>query len=418
MFTLTTHQNPWLPAGATRAEAVLTVTAGEAIAAVGDSVFGLVLDTSGSMQGENLERLQEAAVRALDLLAGETSFFVVAFDDGAKLVQALAPATPENRRLAARRIRELEAGGSTRFSRGLGAARVEVEKRPGARAHVLFLTDGKNDRGDQDSLAQELARCEGVFQADGRGLGTDWEPDQLRQIAERLLGTAEIVPAPADLERDFRATTERALGCAVGDVRLRIATPRSGVVKLTSVRQTSPRILELTGRGAPVDANTFDFPTGAWAKGESRDFLLALECAAGAVGEEMLLARPSVVAGGQATPVRGTPILAAWTARGDERSALLNSHVAHYTGQVQLSEEIRTGLAARAAGHVDKATELLGNALARAEASGNAEATVRLRELVTREADGTVSLRAHVDKAKVMDLDLSSIVTARPRRSA
>ncbi len=140
----------------------------------------------------------------------------------------LAPATAYNKAQAERAIQGLVANGGTHMSTGLAAARREFEKKPGVRGHVLFLTDGKNYPEDIPPLMAELLRCQNLFQADCRGVGTDWEPVQLREIADQLLGTAQIISEPEALESDFRLAMEKALGKRVGNVRVRLAAPKSG----------------------------------------------------------------------------------------------------------------------------------------------------------------------------------------------
>jgi hypothetical protein len=414
MFQLEVFQNPYLGSGTGRVDAVLTVTASaDASASGGVAVEGLVLDCSGSMQGNCIEALKHAARKAIQLLNPDSYFFVVAFSAVAKVVFELAPATVGNKSLAEREIQRLEAEGGTVMSNALCKAREQFSKKPGARGHVLFLTDGKNDISDKQPLLAELDRCRDLFQADCRGVGTDWEPDQLRTISEKLLGTAQIIPGPADIEADFRAAMEKAQGKAVGNVRLRLAMPKSGKTKLLFLKQMTPAILNLNGRQTASDPHTHDFATGAWAKGDSHDFHAAFDVPPGTIGDEMLVCRASVVFGTNDTAVKGPPILATWTAATDERSAIITPQVAHYTNQVQIAADIREGLAARARGDMDAATVMLGRAVKAAQATGNVEVTARLRDVVVQMDDGTISLKSKVDKAKLMDLDLRSSITAR-----
>ena len=131
----------------------------------------------------------------------------------------------------------------------------------------------------------------------------------------------------------------------------------------------------MTDRFTQVDAQTRDYPTGAWG-GESRDYYVAVELTAGDIGDEMLGCRASVVHGppGQEVKVTGAPIVATWT--DDEAlSARINSQVAHYTGQEELAEAIQTGLEANARGDVDTADEDAGPGGELAHDSGNEDTT-------------------------------------------
>ena len=417
-FRVETFFNPYLPAGTNRVDAVVTVTAdgGGASAEKADAVVGLILDTSGSMQGERMEAVKYATRKAIALLDESTSFFVVRFSDYASVVSGLAPATAQNKAAADAAVRRLESGGTTKMSTGLALALDEFGHAPGAIHSALFLTDGKNDAPDEIVLDRALSACEGVFQCDCRGVGTDWQPRQLQKIARKLLGTAQIIAQPSGMDADFQAAISQAKSRGTGDVRLRLWTPKSA--RVVACKQVSPEIVPLLERASRVDAQTQDFPTGAWGT-ESRDYYVAVEMTPGEVGDEMLGCRPSVVyaEAGSEVKVAGAPVVATWT--DDEAlSARINVQVAHYTGQEELASAIQEGLEARAAGHLDEATKHLGRAAKLASDSGNDGATQRLAKVVDIvDADhGTVRLKAKIEKADEMDLDLGSTRTSRAGR--
>ena len=78
--------------------------------------------------------------------------------------------------------------------------------------HAILLTDGANQHETREQLETTLADCEGRFQCDCRGIGTDWDVDELRGIASKLLGTVDIIREPADMEAHRKLT-----GLAVND---------------------------------------------------------------------------------------------------------------------------------------------------------------------------------------------------------
>jgi len=414
-FKIETFSNPYLPEGATRLDAVLTVTAAGAGVGVGHSaVVGVIVDVSGSMEGERLMAARLGTTKAVELVDESSSFFVVAFSDEARVVVPFGPATPERKRAAAAAVKGLKANGGTQMSTGLRAAFAEFRKAPDLIHKALFLTDGKNTEGD-GPLEKALALCEGQFQCDCRGVGTDWQPKQLRSIAGRLLGTAAIIPEPSGIEADFAGLVKSAIAQSVRDVRLRLWTPKA--VKIVAVKQVSPEIVVLTDRATTPEPQVSEYPTGAWGN-EGRDYYVALELAAGDVGEEMLAARPSLVyrEGAQDSKVPGPPVLASWT-EDEALSARITREVAHYTGQAELADAIQQGLAAREAGDVEGATRLLGKAAKIAHDSGNEDTTRRLAKVVevVDAAEGTVRLKKSVQKADEMDLDLGSTRTRRVR---
>ena len=417
-FKVEAFHNPYLPPDTRRVDAIVTVNAQDDGTmtrgrAGRTSTEALILDVSGSMQGERLISVKNAARKAIELLDEDTLFFVIAFNHEAGLVYPLTRATPTNKHTAAEAVKRLVAGGSTRLSSGLALARQEFGKAPNTIRHALFLTDGKNAPEDEAQLQTALYQSEGMFQCDCRGVGTDWQPSQLRAIAQKLLGSAQIIPDPKGLEDDFRATLQNALSRGVGDVRLRLWTPKTA--RVMTCKQMSPDIIDLTARGTQIDAQTYEYPTGAWGS-ESRDYYAAIEIEPGTPGDEMLTCRASIIYSDNGNEVKSAPamVLATWT-EDEGLSARIEPQVAHYTGQEELAETIRLGLEARSRGDAREATARLGRAVQLAHDSGNSETTRRLQKVVdvVDAESGTVRLKAGVHKADEMDLDLMSTRTRR-----
>jgi uncharacterized protein YegL len=422
-FTLESFYNPYLSAGTSRIDAVLTVTAtGDGSGAPksgGESVVGLILDMSGSMQGQRIDAVKYAARQTIQMLSDDMWFFIIGFSSQLYMISPLLQATAPNKAAADAQVRRIEAGGQTRMSLGLMAARSEFMKKPNAIHSALFLTDGKNNDDDEANVDAALKQCDGVFQCDCRGVGTDWQVKQLQKISTKLLGTAAIIAEPAGVEADFSAVIRNASARSVNDVRLRVWTPKSA--RVVSVKQMSPEIVVLTDCAIPVDAQTSDYPTGAWGN-EARDYYVAMEAQQpGEVGDEMLAARPSLVyqdaSGPQEIKNPAARIVATWT--DDEGlSARISPQIAHYTGQEELAEAIQQGLEARAQGDLETATRALGRAAKLAQESNNEETTNRLKKVVdiVDAHEGTVRLKKAVNKADEMDLDLGSTRTARAKR--
>jgi len=107
----------------------------------------LVLDVSGSMNGDKIEQAKEALNFVLDNLNDEDRFNVIAFSTGTRAYsRALAPAGErgEARDFVAR----LEAAGSTDINRALLEALEMVD--PERPAILIFLTDGLPTMGETD----------------------------------------------------------------------------------------------------------------------------------------------------------------------------------------------------------------------------------------------------------------------------
>ena len=422
-FSLEVFQNRYLSAGQTRVDGILTVTAeGTAPASRTNAplVLGFIVDRSGSMAGERLTAAIDAVLRGIALLDERAWMFVVAFDARADVIVPECIATAENKARAERAIRGLKAGGGTAMSTGLSLARGVFERAPDAIRQAVFLTDGKNESEASSAVSGALGRCIGLFQCDCWGVGTDWQVGEVQEIASTLLGKASLIPEPEGVERVFRAAIEKASAKALKDVRLRLWTPQGATVAF--VKQVSPTIEDLGARAHAVGPQVRELLTGAWSRGESRDYHVALDVRLGKPGDEMLACRPSVVwlepeAGAwverEDKPATGR-LFASWT----DDAALtspIDAHVAHYTGADELARAIQSGLDERSRGNEAAATAHLGHAVKLAHASHDVAMTQRLARVVevVDASTGTIRLRRDAAKAATMDLELESRTTKR-----
>ncbi len=415
-FTIETFLNQYLSPGGTRADAVFTLAAqGGAAPARIQRVVGLIADKSGSMSGEKMEALKHALRVAVDQMDAGTEAFVIAFDLQPRLVLDITRMDEAGRRAAHAAIQRMEAAGGTVMSAALSMARSVFQQRPGALCQAIMLTDGQNDLSDRAALARALQACAGVFQADCRGVGTDWSPAQLREIAGHLLGTVALVANPAQLAQDFRDTLAAAMGKSVADVRLRLWMPKN--TRLVAIKQAFPTEIDLTGKLVPVDARAVDVPLGAWGEG-TQDYFATFDVTPLAVGEQMLVCRPSLVwrdpAGGEVSAPGGN-VTVTWS-QDPGLTTRIDAQVAHYSGQAEKARAIQDGLEAMERHDEATATLHLGRALQLAEQSGDAETTRRLREVVQSDAGGTLQLRRGAEKVAVMDLDVASTRTVRAKR--
>lgn len=423
-FAAEVYQNEYLPDGGRLVDAVVTVTSASESATGAAPAGGpstgtaqlIIVDTSGSMAypPTKLSNAKKATLAAVDALPDGVPFAIVSGDSMARMVyppkEGMEAASAHTRSRAEAAVRRLSASGGTAMSTWLTLAERLFANSGADVNHAILLTDGQN--GEPASrLTDTLGRCEGQFVCDSRGVGTDWRATELRQIASALLGSADGLESPEELPAVFRALTERAMGKEIARVSLRLWTPAGSTVRF--VKQVFPHIEDLTRRRTRVSDRIGDYPTGAWGA-ESRDYHVSVEVEPDAVGEEVLAARVSLVAG-DATLVEKL-VLARWT---DDTalSTRLSPHVAHYTGQADLAEAIQEGMAARAQGDDEVATAKLGRAVRLAQESGREDTAKLLAKVVdVVDADtGTVRLKRMPDAVDAEMADVRSTVTRRVR---
>jgi Ca-activated chloride channel family protein len=182
----------------------------------------LVLDTSGSMDGEKIAQAKDALAYVLDHLNDEDRFNVIAFSTGLRqYARGLRPAS--DAREAIKWVDGLEAAGGTDINRALLEALDQVdEERPTV---VIFLTDGLPTEGVTE-IDRILANVEATASKNVRlfpfGVGDDVNTVLLDTLAEQQRGATGYVrpherideevsgfyskistPVLADIELDF-----------------------------------------------------------------------------------------------------------------------------------------------------------------------------------------------------------------------
>jgi hypothetical protein len=423
-FTVEAFHNEYLPEGGGEVDAIVSVTAtGLGAATTGtDAAEVIVIDCSGSMgdPAAKIAAARRATRAAIDALPDGVLFAVVAGRHDARMVfpqsERMVVLDRITRRQARAAVDGLSPSGGTAIGTWLRLAERLLSPHPRRLRHAVLLTDGRDEHETPEDLAAALDVCDGAFTCDARGIGTDWVVDEVRGIASRLLGTADIVAEPEHLAADFEGIVGRAMGKGAGDVALRVWTPRGATVR--AVKQVSPAVEDLTGRRTADPAKPLIglYPTGAWGD-ETREYHVRVTLAPLTAGEEILAARVGIAAPSLAdTPLGETRVRVTWTPD-SALSTRLNNRVAHYTGQAELAEAIQEGLDARRSGDVDTATARLGRAVALAAESGNDETAALLERVVEVEdpATGRVRLRREVTAADEMTLDVRSTRTARVR---
>ena len=421
-FKIESFFNPHLSIGSRRIDAVISARcvssenneSAPSVENMGKAIC-LVIDVSGSMDGDKIRAAKHAARRCVDMLEAATMFCVIAFNESAEVVVPMGLADAQRKNGAHKAIQNLSANGGTRLSTAVNAARGEFEKVSGMINAAMLLTDGQNDREDARALNKAIEKSQGQFQCDCRGLGADWKPDELRLISNGLDGSADACVNPDSLESDFKKFLTRSMSKVASDARLKIWTPK--VAKIIGIKQMSPEIVELGAKGRKLDEKTTEFSLGSWGN-ETRDYHVAIELPAGAADDEMIACRASItiLQNGQEVVFNAPNVVATWS-QDTSLTARINAQVAHYTGQEELADSIREGLAALANRQSDEATRLLGNAAKIAHSSGNDEVTARLRKVVdiVDPDQGTVRLKSGVGKAETLELDMGGTRTVRRR---
>lgn len=216
--------------------------------------LALVLDMSGSMYEEDgtnvsrLNRVQNAAIAALQKLKADDTMTIVAFANNALVV---LPPTPISEKATIERAiqnienNEIDPGG-TSMNEGMRLALDEVEKlaSPGRLSQVVVLTDGETS-GEQD--CRELAKRahESKVHLTMMGVGLDWKASLIKDLAKISEGKWYYIDVnnASEAERIFVEEFEQLAATAFMNVEMHLRPMKD--IKIKRVRQVVPEIKEV-----------------------------------------------------------------------------------------------------------------------------------------------------------------------------
>jgi Ca-activated chloride channel family protein len=192
--------------------------------------LALVLDRSGSMSGEKLRYVQQAAAHVIDLLDARDRLSVVAYDDSVTLVAPSSRMAPAERQRLKDLIAALRPGGMTDLSGGwlTGCREVAAHQSATAVNRALLLTDGLANRGitDVEELLRhgEELRRRGVMTSTF-GVGLDFNEHLLEELASHSGGHFYFIENPGAIPDVFRRELGELLTVVAREAVLSIRLP-------------------------------------------------------------------------------------------------------------------------------------------------------------------------------------------------
>ncbi len=162
--------------------------------------LALVIDKSGSMQGEKMAMCQKAAMEAVRVLGPKDHVGVVAFDGDARWTVPMQ-LIGDRQNAITRNIRRLSADGGTNMYPGMLTAFTGLRSVDAAVKHMIVLTDGQTPPADFDALVDEM-RKQGVT-VSTIAIGAGATRPLLNGIARRGNGKFYSVTSPQAIPRIF-----------------------------------------------------------------------------------------------------------------------------------------------------------------------------------------------------------------------
>ncbi len=196
--------------------------------------LAVVIDRSGSMEGEPLANAKAAAARLVDQLASGDAFTIITYSSHDEVVMPMVRATAENKAAARDAIMGIWDDGNTCISCGMERGAAELVRTLVSRGvrRMVLISDGQANTGvyDRNALAQlateTAARGISISTV---GVGLDFDEVTMMRLADVGHGNYYFVEDTAKLA-DMFARELTGLGSTVAaDARL-VVDPQPGVM--------------------------------------------------------------------------------------------------------------------------------------------------------------------------------------------
>jgi len=223
----------------------------------------VVLDRSGSMQGEPIVHALASVRHLIDSLAPEDRFALITYESSAQLAIPLSKATDPARDAWKTTLDSIGVGGGTNMSSGLdlASAQIAANHTVGRAARIVLVSDGLANEGDatREGLVARAGRAVvGEYVLSTVGVGAGFDESLMTTLADAGTGNFYFVRRSDELGDIFAgefASARRQLVSAL-DVEIR---PTSGV-----------QVVSAAGYPLRHAADRVDFHPGSLYAGQER----------------------------------------------------------------------------------------------------------------------------------------------------
>ncbi len=191
--------------------------------------MSVVIDRSGSMEGEKLDNAKIACQTIIEQLEAEDKISLVVYSDNASVLSTASQSADLN--TLKRKVWTINSGGSTNLSEGMNSGYEEVKKtfQSDHINRVLLLSDGLANRGitgvkqlsniakahfDQDNISMSTF-----------GVGADYNEDLMTDIAELGMGNYHFINSSDDMASMFEKELEGMLSVVAQNAYLNVQFP-------------------------------------------------------------------------------------------------------------------------------------------------------------------------------------------------
>jgi Ca-activated chloride channel family protein len=189
----------------------------------------LVIDRSGSMEGQPLEYVKQACSHVVDLLSPNDVLSIVTFEEMVEVL--MPPQQVTNKDMVKAGIARLQAGNTTNLYDGVSLAMQQVMQfiESNRATRMIVLTDGDPTAGIKDYTA--LVNHAGELRNRGisvtfLGFGPDYNEELLAGLAKKAGGNYYFIPQPQMIPEIFRSELEKLMTTVTRNMSLELKLAR------------------------------------------------------------------------------------------------------------------------------------------------------------------------------------------------
>ena len=187
----------------------------------------VVLDRSGSMQGQKLNNARQAIVQLLDQLGPEDRVALVTYANGVQTQSPLLPMNMANRRRLNAEVKKIFAGGGTNLGGGLsrGIDLLMPTADGGRQRKLILISDGLANQGITDPGAlgrMASVAVENRFSISTVGVGLNFNEMLMTAIADQGAGHYHFLEDPQVFAQVFETEFQATRHVAAANVEIRI----------------------------------------------------------------------------------------------------------------------------------------------------------------------------------------------------
>jgi Ca-activated chloride channel family protein len=369
--------------------------------------LSLVVDTSGSMEGEKIAHARMAAASLIESLRDGDIVSVYAFSNSVTEIASPTTVGAGTRNALIQRVNALVASGGTNLYDGVRVGQTRLAETPASHPvrRLVLISDGRANIGPSDAASLGVLAANGTewgVQVSAIGVGLDYDEHLLAALAVQSSGRLYHLEHPAQmaviLQQELELLDQTIATNAVIEI-----VPAPGV-----------RVLDVQSMGATIDNGLVRVPVGTLHAGQRREVLFRAQIdterngSREAATARLVFDEPSSGARRVQSASLAYEVVRDAAAAEESRAPAVVAMVAnHEASQAQLraAELMNQGRQAEAAQQIQLAADSIDGALRVAPAAPAAE-QMRSRAARLRSSAGAAATAASPAEARSQSLEM------------